>query len=171
MIASNQLISTPTDFLGLHVYGATFVRAGSDGRPEVVPLPVSYSRANVGWLDITPQAIYWSVRSATEVYGAKKIYITENGLCQDDAPNEAGEILDLGRREFYRGYLIQLHRAVADGYDVRGFFAWSLLDNFEWAYGYAKRFGLVHVDYATQKRTPKLSARWFSQVIAENGVV
>jgi beta-glucosidase len=84
---------------------------------------------------------------------------------------EDGEILDLDRREYLRNYLIGLHRAVDEGFDVRGYFQWSLMDNFEWAEGYVKRFGIVHIDYETQKRTPKLSAHWYSKVIAENRVL
>ena len=85
----------------------------------------------------------------------------------DDETSPDGEILDLDRREYLQSYLIALHRAIAEGYDVRGYFVWSLLDNFEWAEGYGKRFGIVHVDYATQRRTPKLSARWYAEVIRE----
>jgi beta-glucosidase len=78
---------------------------------------------------------------------------------------------DTDRIMYYRAYLSQLRRAVADGYPVKGFFPWSLLDNFEWARGYTQRFGLVHVDYATQKRTPKLSYDWYRQVIRNNALV
>jgi beta-glucosidase len=166
-----ELISQPTDFLGLNLYGGTFCRAGGNDAPESIPLPKEYPRANLDWLNITPQVMYWAVRHASEHYGVKELYITENGFSQNDAINEHGEILDLGRREFYGNYLISVHRAIAEGYPVKGFFAWSFMDNFEWAEGYAKRFGLVHIDYPTQKRTPKLSAGWYSAVVAQNRVV
>ena len=82
-----------------------------------------------------------------------------------------GEIHDLGRREYLRNHLIALHRAIDEGFDVRGYFVWSLLDNYEWTEGYSKRFGIVYVDYKTLQRTPKLSGDWYSKVIDSNGVV
>ena len=123
------------------------------------------------WLNITPQILYWGVRHASEVFGVRTFLITENGAACRDEVTADGEVLDLDRREYLRNYLIALHRAIAEGYDVRGYFVWSLLDNFEWAEGYAKRFGIVHVDYATQRRTPKLSARWYAEVIQANRLV
>ena len=97
--------------------------------------------------------------------------MTESGATFDDDVTPSGEVIDLHRREYLRSYLVELHRAVAEGYDVRGFFVWSLLDNFEWAEGYGKRFGIVHVDFDTQRRTPKLSGRWYSEVIRNNRIV
>lgn len=164
-------LSQPMDFLGLNLYGGSFVRAGAGGEPETLPLPSDYPRGAAPWLNILPQVMYWAVRHAEEVYGVKEIYITENGVCVEDKGNDQGQVLDLGRREFYRNYLLSLHRAVAEGRGVHGFFAWSFLDNYEWAEGYRQRFGLVHVDYPTQKRTPKLSAEWYARVIANNRVV
>jgi beta-glucosidase len=168
-------IAQPTDFLGLNLYAGAFVRAGQKVRgkitPETVPFPKGYPTGDLEWLKVTPQTLYWAVRHASEVYGVKNFYITENGSAWADEVNENGEILDLGRREWVRNYLIGLHRAIREGYNVKGYFLWSFMDNYEWAEGYAKRFGIVHVDYATQKRTPKLSARWYSQVIAENRLV
>ena len=166
-----ELIRQPTDFLGLNLYGGSFCRAGKDDAPESLPLPKDYPHANLHWLNIMPQVMYWAIRHASEQYGVREFYITENGCSQNDELNEKGEVCDLGRREFYRNYLISLYRAVAEGYHVGGFFAWSFMDNFEWAEGYAKRFGLVHVDYLTQKRTPKLSAEWYSNVIAQNRIL
>jgi len=105
------------------------------------------------------------------VYGVPTFYITENGVPYIDAVQANGEIHDLGRREYLRNHLISLHRAVQEGFDVRGYFLWSLMDNYEWAEGYAKRFGILHVDYGTLRRTPKLSAHWYSKVIESNAVV
>jgi beta-glucosidase len=164
------LISQPADFLGLNPYAGRFVRAGRDGRPEVLPFPPQYPQADLGWLQVTPQVIYWTMRFAAEVFGARTFFITENGAAYADRCT-GGEIIDLDRREYVRNHLISLHRAISEGYDVRGYFVWSLLDNFEWAEGYSKRFGLVRVDYGTQERTPKLSARWYHAVIEENRVV
>jgi beta-glucosidase len=100
----------------------------------------------------------------------KSIYITENGCSASDAPAADGQVYDADRVMFMRNYLTQLQRATADGVPVRGYFAWSLMDNFEWVDGYSNRFGLHYVDYATQKRTPKLSAQFYKQVIAQNAV-
>ena len=166
-----ELIAQPTDYLGLNPYAGDFVRAGPDGRPEVLPFPRQYPRGDLPWLNITPQCLYWAVRFAAEVFGVRTTLITENGAAFDDAMTPGGEVLDLDRREYLRQHLLALHRAIAEGFDVRGYFVWSILDNFEWAEGYGKRFGLVHVDYATQRRTPKLSAGWYARVIRENRVL
>jgi beta-glucosidase len=160
-----ELIAQPTDYLGLNLYGGQFVRAGADGRPERLPFPRQYPRGDLRWLHLTPEVMSWAVRFAAEVFGVRSVLITENGAAFDDEITPRGEILDLDRREALRSALACLHRAWREGFDVRGYFVWSLLDNFEWAEGYAKRFGIVHVDYATQRRTPKLSAYWYSQVI------
>src|SRR5258707_684161 len=128
-------------------------------------------RGDMPWLYLTPESLYWGIRHASEVFGVKTTMITENGAAFPDEINGDGEIIAVARCEYLRTYLIALHRALAEGYDVRGYFLWTLLDNFEWAEGCAKRFGIVHVDYASQRRTPKLSARYFSEVIRANRVV
>jgi beta-glucosidase len=166
-----EWIAQRTDYLGLNIYAGDFVRAGKDGEPEVIPFPPGYPRGDMPWLYFTPQSLYWGIRHAAEVFGVPTFLITENGAACRDAISADGEILDLDRREYVQSYLIALHRAIAEGIDVRGYFVWSLLDNFEWAEGYAKRFGIVHVDYPTQRRTPKLSARWYAEVIRANRVV
>lgn len=165
------LISAPADFLGLNIYTGTFVRRGRGGRPQVVSPSPSYPQADSPWLFLAPRALYWGPRLAAETYPVKAIYITENGCGYDDDAVNAGECLDLHRVEFLRSYLKELHRAIADGAPVRGYFVWSFLDNFEWADGYARRFGIVHNDFRTQRRTPKLSARWYAQVSAANALV
>ncbi len=165
-----ELISSPMDFLGLNPYAGRFVRAGLDGLPEVLDFSPQYPRGDLWWLQVTPQVMYWAVRFAIEVFGAPAVYITESGAAYADELT-GGEVLDLDRREYLRNHLVSLHRAIAEGYDVRGYFAWSLMDNFEWAEGYSNRFGLVRVDYETQKRTTKLSGQWYSAVIRENRIV
>jgi beta-glucosidase len=169
--ADMDQIARPTDFLGLNVYAGDFVRAGADSRPEVLPFPKGYPEGTLPWLKLTPQCLYWAIRHAAKVFGVKNFYITENGATFDDAVTPAGEILDLHRREYLRSHLIELHRAVAEGFAVRGYFLWSLLDNFEWAEGFQRRFGIVHVAFDTQRRTPKLSSRWYSEVIRNNRIV
>jgi len=166
-----DLISAPTDFLGLNLYTGTFVRAGANGQPEELTLPPAYPKADSPWLHLAPQVMYWGTRLAQETYGVKAIYITENGCGYNDEPVVNGEVLDLHRREYLRNHLRELERAIRDGVRVRGYFVWSFMDNYEWEDGYERRFGIVHVDFTTQKRTPKLSARYYSQVIRENRIV
>ncbi|WP_415909013.1 GH1 family beta-glucosidase [Oleiharenicola sp. Vm1] len=165
------LISAPTDFLGLNLYTGTFVRAGRDGAVEELPLPAHYPKADSPWLHWAPQVMYWGTRLAFETYGARPIYITENGCGYNAEPVVNGEVFDLHRRDFLRAHLRELERAVRDGVPVAGYFLWSFMDNFEWEDGYERRFGIVHVDYATQRRTPKLSARYYAEIIARNAIV
>jgi beta-glucosidase len=166
-----DLISLPTDFLGLNLYTATFVRAGEGGKPQALAFPAHYPQADSPWLQLIPQTIYWATRCVKEVYGVKAIYITENGCGYNDEPVLRGEVIDLHRRDFLRNYLRETHRAIADGVPIRGYFLWSFMDNFEWEDGYLRRFGIVHVDFETQVRTPKLSARYFTTVMRENRIV
>ena len=166
-----DLIGAPTDFLGLNLYSGSFVRACAGARYEVLPTPPNYWHADGNWLKLMPQLMYWATRFSKEHYGPREIYITENGCGYDDEPVVNGEVTDLHRREFLRLYLGELRRAIGEGVPVRGYFVWSFLDNFEWNDGYTRRFGIVHVDFATQKRTPKLSARYFSEIIRQNGLL
>lgn len=165
------MIGQRTDFFALNIYTADFVRAGRNGTPETLPHPKGYPQGTIWWLRIVPQTAYWSVRFSREAFDVPPIAITENGVCYDDEVNQTGEILDLGRIQYYRQYLCQLHRAIGEGFPVRGFFAWSFMDNYEWAEGYSKRFGLVYVDYATRKRIPKLSAHWYRRCIHSHQVL
>ena len=165
------LISQPTDFLGLNLYTGTFIRAGADGVAQDLPLPPRYPKADSPWLHLAPQVMYWGTRLAQECYGVREIYVTENGCGYNDEQVVQGEVLDLHRREYLRSHLRDLRRAIADGVPVAGYFLWSFMDNFEWEDGYQRRFGIVHVDYATQKRTPKLSAQYYTRIIQENRIV
>ena len=101
----------------------------------------------------------------------KSIYITENGTSAADQPAADGKIYDIDRIMYLRNYLTQLNRATSEGVPVQGYFVWSLMDNFEWSDGYEKRFGLYHVDFKTQRRTPKLSASFYREVTARNAVM
>jgi beta-glucosidase len=134
-------------------------------------LPPHYPQADSPWLHLAPQVMYWGTRLAQETYGVKSIYITENGCGYNVEPLVNGEIMDLHRKEFLRSHLRELHRAIHDGVPVHGYFVWSFMDNYEWQDGYERRFGIVHVDFATQKRTPKYSAHYYSAVLAANRVL
>ena len=122
------------------------------------------------WLNIGPEVLYWTPKLATDVWKLRDIYITENGASSADTLTAEGMVLDTDRVMFLRNYLTQLQRAVSEGVPVRGYFLWSLLDNFEWNDGYGKRFGIHYVDFRTQKRTPKLSAEFYRAVIERNSV-
>lgn len=166
-----DIIGSPLDFVGLNVYQPEYARADSSKEGYAVDRrPTSYPRMASPWLFVGPEAMYWAVRSVTELWHPKAIFITENGCSGEDYRDPAGRIEDTDRVMFLRNYLTQLHRAASENYPVRGYFLWSLLDNFEWADGYGKRFGIYHVDFSTQKRTPKRSALWYREVIARNAV-
>jgi beta-glucosidase len=168
-----KAIASPLDFVGLNVYGPHHYvrsRAAAPGFAEV-PLSASYPHMASNWLKVGPEALYWAPRHVASIWNVKTIYITENGCSAADTPDRDGNIDDTDRIMFLRNYLTQLQRATSDGVPVRGYFLWSLMDNFEWADGYGTRFGLHYVDYATQRRTPKLSAAFYKEVIAQNAVV
>lgn len=167
-----KIISSPLDFVGMNVYTPTYVRA--DESPmgfAVVPPPSSYPHMASPWLDIGPEALYWAPRHVAEIWGVKEMYITENGCSSADVLTPDGHVYDTDRVMFLRNYLMNLHRAVTENFPVRGYFLWSLMDNFEWADGYGLRFGLYYVDYATQRRIPKLSAHYYRSVIEKNAVL
>ncbi len=168
-----KIISSPLDFVGINVYlPAAYVRAASnDLGYEIIPFAKSHPKMLSTWHYIGPEALYWSPRHLQKIWNIGEIYITENGCGAADEMTAAGEVLDTDRIMYLRAYLAQLQRATAEGVPVRGYFLWSLMDNFEWVDGYGNRFGLVYVDYATQKRTPKLSASFYRQTIAQNRVM
>ena len=168
-----KTISTPVDFVGINVYApGAYVRA-SDAAPgyTAIPLPVSYPHMESRWLTFGPGTLYWAPRQVATLWNVKEIYISENGTSAADRPASDGTFYDVDRVMYLREYLSQLRRATSEGVPVRGYFVWSLLDNFEWADGYETRFGLHHVDYKTLKRTPKLSASFYKKVIARNALV
>ncbi len=167
-----KTISSPLDFAGVNVYTPSYVRA--DDSPlgyAMVKAPASYPHMAVDWLTVGPEALYWAPKHIHDIWKVKEIYITENGTASSDTPDAKGAIYDTDRVMYLRNYLHNLHRAVKEGVPVRGYFLWSLMDNFEWADGYGSRFGINYVDYKTEKRSPKLSAIFYKEVIARNAVV
>jgi beta-glucosidase len=161
-----ETMRQPLDFFGTNIYNGAFVQAGAGG-PENVPYAAGFPLTAFKW-PVTPDALYWGPRFFQERYGLP-VVVTENGLSGADWVGVDGRVHDGHRIDFTTRYLRALGRAIDDGVDVRGYFHWSIMDNFEWAEGFKERFGLVHVDYETQKRTPKDSARWYAGVIAANG--
>ncbi len=166
-----KLIGQPLDALGFNCYSGTYVRAAdNEVGYEVLPSFKNFPKADIDGKNVVPESIYWGVRHVGEAAGKPylPVFISENG-CPDGAPaNAHGEVLDTDRIMFLRAYLCNLHRAVDEGYPVIGYFPWSLMDNFEWDEGFTKRYGLIHIDIVTQHRMPKLSYRWYQQVIHEN---
>jgi beta-glucosidase len=166
-----KVIASPVDFVGINVYTPKYVRAiGTLPGYEIVPFGKSHPRMASSWQFIGPESLYWAPRHLQKIWNVKEIYITENGCGTNDEPAADGIVYDTERIMFLRSYLTQLQRATAEGVPVRGYFLWSLMDNFEWSDGYGTRFGLIHVDYATQKRTPKQSAAYYAEVIRRNAL-
>ncbi len=162
-----ETINQPLDFFGVNIYRGTVVRAGLNGQPEKVKLDAGYPRTAINW-PVTPKALYWGPRFFYERY-QKPIIIMENGLSNQDWPSLDGAVHDPQRIDFTHRYLLELERAIRDGVDIQGYFHWSLMDNFEWAEGYNERFGLVYVDFQTQKRIIKDSGYWYKRLIESNG--
>ncbi len=163
-----ETICQPIDFYGANIYQGTRIKAGPDGEPVEVPAPPGQARTMMDW-PVTPEALYWGPRLLAERYKLP-VYITENGCATTDWPATDGAVRDPARIDYLDRHLTQLARALADGVDVRGYFHWSIMDNFEWAFGYTKRFGLVHVDFETGARTPKDSYRWYrDRILASRG--
>ncbi|MDX2138836.1 MAG: GH1 family beta-glucosidase [Chloroflexota bacterium] len=162
-----QTIQQPLDFYGCNIYHAEYVRAGQDGRPEIVDTYAGHPGTLMNWW-VRPEALYWGPRLLNERYGLPVI-ITENGLSNPDWVSVDGKVHDPQRIDFTTRYLVALRTAIEDGVPVQGYFHWSLMDNFEWAEGYKQRFGMIHVDFRTQVRTLKDSAYWYRDLIACNG--
>lgn len=165
--ADMDLIHQKINFYGLNVYRGHPVSAGANGEVKNVPREPGSPMNSYSW-SIDPQVLYWGPKFLYERY-QYPILVTENGFAGLDWIHTDGAVHDPQRIDFVRRYLTELGRAVDDGIDVRGYFYWSLMDNFEWADGYRQRFGLIHVDYKTLRRTLKDSARWYSSVIRTNG--
>jgi beta-glucosidase len=175
-----EKIRVPLDFLGINLYYRTIASAAGTVERALHPqdwlFPVKMeggpqdAKTDFGW-EVWPKALYDMVMRVTRDYNRPIIEITESGCAYNDGPNASGAIHDVRRIEYHRRYLAALARSIAEGADVRGYHAWSLLDNFEWADGYSQRFGLAYVDFKTQQRTMKDSGRWYAKVAAENRVV
>lgn len=161
-----KLISQPIDFYGQNIYNGRCIRMGTDGRPEEVRRPAGFPKTATNW-PVTPEALYWGPKFLYQRY-RKPIYITENGMACHDTVSQDGKVHDPNRIDFLARYLKNLKRA-AEEIDIRGYFQWSLMDNFEWDKGYAERFGIIYVDFETQERIWKDSAYWYRDLIRRNG--
>jgi len=162
-------IATPTDFLGVNYYSRTVVKAGPSGEPQGVKTVPDHELTDMGW-EVHPQGLHETLVRVRDDYAPGRIHVTETGAAFADAPGAPERLADERRIEFLRSHIDAARRAVADGVPLGGFFVWSFMDNFEWAQGFSKRFGLFHVDYPTQRRTPRDSAFWYRDTIARGAV-
>ena len=163
-----KLICQKLDFYAQNIYEGREVRAAEneDGY-ETVPYPAGHPRTACGW-PVTPRALYWGPRYLWERYQVPFL-ISENGMSSHDCVMLDGKVHDPHRIDYLHRYIREYQRAGEDGVDIRGYFCWSLMDNFEWARGYSERFGLVYVDYPTGKRIPKDSLAWYAETVRTNG--
>lgn len=165
-----KVISTPLDFLGINYYSRNVV-ANDPEVPvlefkEIKPVGNPYSQM---W-EVYPEGLFEVIERVWKDYHPAKIFITENGICVADAPDFDGRVRDPRRIQYIQDHLIQVNKAIAKKLPVEGYFVWSLMDNFEWAYGYNYRFGIIHTDFSTQKRTIKDSGYWYQKIIKDNGL-
>jgi beta-glucosidase len=165
------IIAQPIDFLGVNYYFRTIVHRPPDsplGAYEVIrPEVAEYTE--MGW-EVYPQGLYNLLVRLHNDYHIPEMFVTENGAAFADTVNEQGLVLDMRRVSYMREHLLQAHAAITAGVPLAGYFAWSLMDNFEWSYGYSRRFGIVYIDYPTQRRIVKVSGRWYHTVMATNQV-
>ena len=159
-----QTIATPLDFLGVNYYTRTVVERAPDGGRRAVPQPGA-PHTDMGW-EVVPESLHRVLVRLHRDYAPAALAVTENGAAFPDTQGGDGRVNDPEREAYLAGHLDAVGRALADGVPVSGYFVWSLLDNFEWTYGYSKRFGIVYVDYATLERTPKGSFAWYRERIA-----
>jgi len=167
-------VEAKLDFVGINLYSRMLVHADPKDRLGLGARSLGLGgyegpQTDFGW-EVWPDALYEAVMRVTRDYGRPVIEITENGCSYADGPGEDGVIRDLRRIDFFRGYLAALAHAIRDGADVRGYHAWTLLDNFEWAEGFAQRFGLAFTDFTSCDRRLKQSGEWLGRVAAENGL-
>jgi beta-glucosidase len=166
-------IASPVDFLGINLYRPHSYVVATDEGPgyRVLPFSATHPKMLSAWHLLGPEVMYWGPRHVHALWNPGTIYVTENGCGGADEPDPAGAVVDTDRVMFLRNHLTHLARATGEGIPVAGSFLWSFMDNFEWSDGFDTRFGLVHVDFETQTRTPKASADYYREVIAHNAVV
>ncbi|MCK4992060.1 MAG: family 1 glycosylhydrolase, partial [Bacteroidales bacterium] len=164
-----EIIHQPVDYCGHNVYTARRFKAGIDGNPVGVPPEAGYNVTSQDDWEVVPEGMYWTLKFMSEKYSVP-IMITENGHQNLDAVSLDGKVHDPQRIDYLHRHILQLKNAMDEGVDVRGYFAWTLLDNFEWSFGYRVRVGLVYTDYKTLERIPKDSFKWYKYLIASNGM-
>ena len=177
-----EIIHQPLDAVGLNIYSGTYVQARDHATHrygdrhtgyEFLSFPSGYPKMYMPWLNIVPESIYWGIRHIGETVGRQDLplFISESGCAAQDRVSGEGKVIDTDRIMYLRQYFKAAHRAIREGYPLKGYFVWSFMDNFEWSYGYDRRFGLIYIDYQTQQRLPKASFDWYQECIRQNRVV
>jgi beta-glucosidase len=164
-----ETISAPTDFLGVNYYTRNLIGAGFEPPAGTRLAPPPGPVTTMNW-EIYPQGLYDVLKRLYQDYKPRAMYVTENGAAFPDTLTPDGKVLDKARQDYLREHFLAAHRALREGVPLKGYFVWSLMDNFEWAEGYGQRFGLVYVDYPTQRRIVKQSGAWFAEVAKRNAV-
>ena len=162
-----ELISTPLDFMGENIYNGYAIKMGADGKPEFCDRDPGYALTGNDW-PMTPECFYWGLKFLYERYKTP-IYVTENGTCVRDWVSMDGRVHDPQRIDFLKRYIQKMKQAIDEGVDIRGYFEWTLTDNFEWNLGYRDRFGMVYVDFTNGRRIRKDSSYFYEEVIKSNG--
>ena len=166
-------IGTPIDFLGVNYYSRAILRSDAvpeaQNAPRSIPAPAPEAMTDMGW-EVYPDGLRETLLRVQRDYAPLRLYVTENGCAYADGPDAGGRVADVRRIDYLRGHLAACSQAIAGGVPLAGYFLWSLLDNFEWQFGYTRRFGAVWVDFETQQRLPKDSALWYRDAIAANAV-
>ena len=163
-----ELIARKTDFLGVNYYSRGVIRDEEISENKNLPRNVEMGpKTDFGW-EVYPPGIYDLLILLKKDYGVGTIFITENGCSYSDGPDKENKINDQKRIDYHRTHLIEIQKAINDGVDCKGYFAWSLMDNFEWAQGFSQRFGLIWVDFESLDRIPKESYHWYKNYILNN---
>ena len=158
------LIKQEIDFLGINFYQTAFVKAEENWPLDFQTVETGRAKTDADW-QVTPEGIYDTIKYVYQKYNPKDIIVTENGAACNDWVSSDGRVRDTNRTEFLKLYLAQIHRAIKDGMPISGYYVWCFCDNFEWAWGLARRFGVVYIDYETQRRIPKDSLYWYRDLI------
>jgi len=161
-------IQAPIDGLGLNYYSRAIIRGAEEGNaPRMVPVPTAAQQTDMGW-ELFPEGLTVLLERVHRDYAPKSLWVSENGAAYGTGVDAAGRVRDVERCDYVQSHIAACQEAIRRGVPLQGYFLWSLLDNFEWQFGYSKRFGIVHVDYQTQRRTLKDSAHLYSEIIARN---
>ena len=161
-----SIIGEKCDFLGVNYYTRSFIKYDRSSYLSFTDADVNNPVTDMGW-EVYPEGLYTLIKSIRKNYTDIPIYITENGCAYKDVISEDGKIHDDERTGYIRKHLEVVSRLIEEGDRIDGYYVWSLLDNFEWKFGYSKRFGIVYVDFDTQKRIPKESFKYFSEVLKD----
>lgn len=164
-----RITSEPSDFLGINYYSSHVIFNNDSWPLNTGNKKTDYAKTDMGW-DITPFALKELLIRLHKEYDGIDLYVTENGMAAQDYVNRDNEIEDYNRIDFLHRHFTEAYKAIEAGVNLKGYYVWSFMDNFEWAFGYSKRFGITYVDYKTQERIPKKSFYWYKNVIKNNGI-